>query len=152
MGRSGTMTAVLYPFRYRSPLTGRWINARYKATREDIAADHAEWEVDIGRDIDHRRRRLGELEHRHVLGCEPAHVGDPGSGRGDRGDQVERRTGVPGPAPCQGVGPDHRPGRGVEPHFIVGWHGASQTQPGSAAVRALTRMCSLERLTMTAIS
>jgi hypothetical protein len=35
----------LVPFRYRDALTGRWIKARYKATREDIAARHAEWEI-----------------------------------------------------------------------------------------------------------
>jgi hypothetical protein len=55
------MTVTLYPFRYRSPLTGRWVNARYKATREDIAAGHAEWEI-IGpaevRDLDASARRF----------------------------------------------------------------------------------------------
>jgi hypothetical protein len=35
----------LYPFRYRDPLTGRWVKARYKATPEEIAARHAEWEI-----------------------------------------------------------------------------------------------------------
>ena len=39
------MTVVLLPFRYRDPLSGRWIKARCNATREDIAADHAEWEI-----------------------------------------------------------------------------------------------------------
>lgn len=39
------MTLELYPFRYRDPLTGRWINARYKATGEEIAARHGEWEI-----------------------------------------------------------------------------------------------------------
>ena len=36
---------ALFPFRYRDPLTGRWIKARYKATREEIAARHGEWEI-----------------------------------------------------------------------------------------------------------
>jgi hypothetical protein len=35
----------LFPFRYRHPLTGRWVNARYKATAEEIAARHTEWEI-----------------------------------------------------------------------------------------------------------
>ena len=36
----------LYPFRYRDRLTGRWVRARYKATREEIAATgYAEWEI-----------------------------------------------------------------------------------------------------------
>jgi hypothetical protein len=39
------MTVTLYPFRYRDPLTSRWIRARYKATRADIASTHAEWEI-----------------------------------------------------------------------------------------------------------
>ena len=34
-----------YPFRYRDALTGRWTRARYKATREEIVARHAEWEI-----------------------------------------------------------------------------------------------------------
>jgi hypothetical protein len=39
------MTAELYPFRYRDSLTGRWVKARYKATPEEIAARHVEWEI-----------------------------------------------------------------------------------------------------------
>jgi hypothetical protein len=39
------MSLELFPFRYRDPRTGRWINARYKATPEEIAARHAEWEI-----------------------------------------------------------------------------------------------------------
>jgi hypothetical protein len=35
----------LFPFRYRDPLTGRWVNARYKATPEEIAARFAEWKI-----------------------------------------------------------------------------------------------------------
>lgn len=41
----GAVTLVLYPFRYRDPLTGRWIKARYKATPEEIAVRFAEWEI-----------------------------------------------------------------------------------------------------------
>ena len=39
------MTVTLYPFRYRDTRTGRWIKARYKATREEIAARYAEWKI-----------------------------------------------------------------------------------------------------------
>lgn len=39
------MALELFPFRYRDPLTGRWTKARYKATREEIAARHADWEI-----------------------------------------------------------------------------------------------------------
>jgi hypothetical protein len=49
----------LYPFRYRDRLTGKWVKARYVASREDIAARYAEWEI-IGppeiRDVDPKAR------------------------------------------------------------------------------------------------
>jgi hypothetical protein len=35
----------LYPFRYRSAVTGKWVKARYVAERDEIAARHAEWEI-----------------------------------------------------------------------------------------------------------
>jgi len=43
LARLGTLS--LYPFRARAPLTGKWYQARYKAQRHVIAADHAEWEI-----------------------------------------------------------------------------------------------------------
>jgi hypothetical protein len=36
------MVVELFSFRYRGPLTGRWIKARYKAAPEEIAARFAE--------------------------------------------------------------------------------------------------------------
>lgn len=36
---------VLYPFRFKDPITGRWVRARYRASLEDIAARYAEWDV-----------------------------------------------------------------------------------------------------------
>lgn len=39
------MPLQLFPFCYRDSLTGRWVKARYKATREEIGARHAEWEI-----------------------------------------------------------------------------------------------------------
>ena len=45
----------LFPFRYRNPRTGKWIRARYRAERQELAARYAEWEI-IGppeiRDVD----------------------------------------------------------------------------------------------------
>jgi hypothetical protein len=38
------MPIQLFPFRYRERLTGRWVRARYRATREEIATRYAEWE------------------------------------------------------------------------------------------------------------
>jgi hypothetical protein len=35
----------LYAFRYRDPLTGKWVRARYKATIGDIRERYAEWEL-----------------------------------------------------------------------------------------------------------
>lgn len=39
------MAVEVFSFRYRDPLTGRWVKARYKATREEIAARQEEWEI-----------------------------------------------------------------------------------------------------------
>ncbi len=36
---------LLYPFRFRDPLTGKWIRARYKASRSDLEQRYAEWEI-----------------------------------------------------------------------------------------------------------
>ena len=36
---------TLYPFRFRDPLTGRWVRARYVAERHEIAERYAEWEI-----------------------------------------------------------------------------------------------------------
>jgi hypothetical protein len=33
------------PLRYRNALTGKWVNARYKATRKEIASRYSEWEI-----------------------------------------------------------------------------------------------------------
>jgi hypothetical protein len=35
----------IFPFRFFDPLRGRWITARYKATREEIAARYERWEI-----------------------------------------------------------------------------------------------------------
>lgn len=39
------MALLLYPFRFRDPVTGRWIRARYLATLEEIEARYAEVEL-----------------------------------------------------------------------------------------------------------
>ena len=39
------MPLTLYPFRYRDPVTGKWIRARYKAEVEVIAERFPEWEI-----------------------------------------------------------------------------------------------------------
>ena len=49
----------LFPVRYRNPVTGKWVRARYVATREEIAKANAEWEI-IGppetREVDRHAR------------------------------------------------------------------------------------------------
>ena len=35
----------LYPFRFRDPLTGKWVRARYVAELHEIAARYAEYEI-----------------------------------------------------------------------------------------------------------
>jgi hypothetical protein len=39
------MRLELYPFRFRSSVTGKWVKARYVASRDDIAARHAEFNI-----------------------------------------------------------------------------------------------------------
>ena len=51
------MTLVVYPFRYKDARTGRWVKARYKADRTEIAVRYAEWEI-IGPG-EERRPRTG---------------------------------------------------------------------------------------------
>jgi len=36
---------LLYPFRFRDPLTGKWVRARYKASRSDLEQRYREWEL-----------------------------------------------------------------------------------------------------------
>ena len=35
----------LFPFRFRDPVTGRWVRARYRAERHDIARRYTEYEI-----------------------------------------------------------------------------------------------------------
>ena len=51
------MTLVVYPFRQKDARTRRWVKARYKAERTEIAARYAEWEI-IGPG-EERRPRTG---------------------------------------------------------------------------------------------
>jgi hypothetical protein len=39
------MPLEYFPFRYRDPLTGKWIRARYVAERHEIAERYVEWEI-----------------------------------------------------------------------------------------------------------
>ena len=51
----------LFHFRYRDPLTGKWLCARYVATRQEIAERHGEWEIIEApeiRDVDPNVRRF----------------------------------------------------------------------------------------------
>jgi hypothetical protein len=51
----------LFPFRYRDLVTGKWVRARYRAERHEIALRHAEYEItgpaEI-RDVDPGARRF----------------------------------------------------------------------------------------------
>ena len=52
---------ILYPFRYRDPVSGKWKRARHVAELHEIAAQNAEWEI-IGppeiRDVDPHARHF----------------------------------------------------------------------------------------------
>ena len=37
---------ILYPFRLRNPITGKWHRARWKASLEEIEAHRGEWIID----------------------------------------------------------------------------------------------------------
>lgn len=39
------MAAEIFPFKFYDDLRGRWVKARYKATREEIAARYSKWEI-----------------------------------------------------------------------------------------------------------
>jgi hypothetical protein len=36
---------ILYPFRFRDPLSGKWVRARYVAERHELSARYVEWEI-----------------------------------------------------------------------------------------------------------
>jgi hypothetical protein len=36
---------ILYPFRFRDPVSGKWVRARYVAERHEIVARYREWEI-----------------------------------------------------------------------------------------------------------
>jgi hypothetical protein len=36
---------TLYPFRFRDSVSGKWVRARYRAERSEIAARYTEWEI-----------------------------------------------------------------------------------------------------------
>src|ERR1700722_13268792 len=86
-------------------------------------ADDAKRQIDVGGDVNHRRRRLGELQYGHVLRSEPTGDRDPGVGRGDGGHEVKRLARVTRPALGHGIRPDHGASRGIEPSFVVRRHG-----------------------------
>ena len=47
---------MLYPFRFRDPLSGKWVRARYVVECHEIIARYAEWEIIGPREM---RRPLG---------------------------------------------------------------------------------------------
>ena len=44
-GRGDEVTIEVFPFRYRDPLSGKWVAARYLAERHEIAERYREWEI-----------------------------------------------------------------------------------------------------------
>ena len=47
----------LYPFRFRDPVSGKWVRARYVAERDVIAERYREWQI------------IGEPEMRQSTGA-----------------------------------------------------------------------------------
>ena len=50
----------VFPFKYFDEIRGRWIQARYKAAREDIELRYAKWE--IAGPAEHREGAGGQVE------------------------------------------------------------------------------------------
>jgi hypothetical protein len=46
-------TLVLYPFRFRDPLTGTWIRVRHKLQVPELQRRYAEWEITGAPEIRH---------------------------------------------------------------------------------------------------
>lgn len=46
---------VLFPFRFRDKVSGKWVKARYVAERHEITARYREWEI------------VGEAEYRRPV-------------------------------------------------------------------------------------
>ena len=72
----------LFPFRYREPFTGKWVKARYRAERHEIAARYNEWEI-IGppeiRDVDPNARYFTPwkvVPHAELMRMEEPAAGD----------------------------------------------------------------------------
>jgi len=63
-----TRTLVLDPFRFRGPLTGKWIRAEHKLQAPELQRQYAEYEI------------TGTPEIRHVM----PRVGSDNLGRGGR--------------------------------------------------------------------
>ncbi len=69
---------LLYPFRFRDPLTGKWVRARYKASRSDLEKRYAEWEItgagemrhDVGGSFNPHRKLIAHAELKRI--SEPA--------------------------------------------------------------------------------
>ncbi len=65
---------LLYPFRFRDPLTGKWVRARYKASRSDLEKRYAEWEItgpgemrhDVGGSFNPHRKLIAHDELKRV--------------------------------------------------------------------------------------
>jgi hypothetical protein len=46
-------TLELYPFRFRDPLTGKWVRARHKLQVPELQRHYSEWEVTGAPEIRH---------------------------------------------------------------------------------------------------
>ena len=96
------MRLELFPFRYRDPLTGKWVRARYRAERHEIAARYVEWEITGPaevRDVDPQARRFTPHCTFKVDGCRVAPVQRAparAATRNQRGRSVPAR-GIPPP-------------------------------------------------------
>lgn len=80
------MPNELFPFKFYDPIRKRWIPARYRATREEIASRYEKWEI-TGPGVDFLRPLTAIRARQKTLASPP-----PRQRRDRRGRAPRRRS------------------------------------------------------------
>ena len=68
----------LYPFRYRDPVTGKWVRAGHLAERHQIAGRYAEWEIAGQPEVRHADPNSASFNpYRVTADAEPKRLEEP---------------------------------------------------------------------------
>jgi hypothetical protein len=65
----GMPQRLFYPFRFRDPVRGKWVRARYVAELHVIAARYAEWEITGPAEVRETGLDLGFSPHKDAGDC-----------------------------------------------------------------------------------